>query len=613
MKKQISIFTFFTMVVFFTGCSVTEPQREISKSGSRSPTSSTTVVTDSDQRSTVEQLNEFIVTAQRSGESLDYSQEHEVITQGSSKTAQRSEEYAVMRNQMDDYIRIVPQSTPAMMYDQSLYVIRPPSDPLDTENYANFDDNPVKQVLISPVSTFSIDVDTGSYSVVRRMINSGQLPRHDAVRSEELINYFSYDYPERAERLAPFTVHKEISVSPWNPNTHLLHIGIKGYEQSLAKLPPANLVFLIDVSGSMQDANKLELLKTSLKLLSRQLRKEDSVSLVVYAGASGVVLEPTSGIQRAKINSALDQLTAGGSTNGASGIELAYAMAEQAFKSEGINRVILATDGDFNVGTVNLEQLKDLVQSKRNTGIALTTLGFGAGNYNDELMEQLADIGNGNYAYIDSLNEARKVLVDEMGSTMLTIAKDVKIQIEFNPAVVAEYRLIGYENRVLNREDFNNDKVDAGEIGAGHTVTAIYEIALVGSNGHKMSPLRYQDKLPEYDSTDEIAFLKLRYKDPDAKTSKLLEWPIVHTDIAGSLEETSMDFRFAAAVAAFSQLLRGGEQLGDFNYDNVMNLARESRGDDLFGYRGEFLSLVRLAESLSTPNNVGGQQLGFIE
>lgn len=613
MKKQISIFAFFTMLVFFTGCSVTEPQREIGKSGSSSPTSSTTIVTDSDQPSTVEPLKEVIVTAQRSEESLDYSLEPEMITQGSSNTGQRSEEYAVMRKQMDDYYRIVPHSAPAMMYDQSLYAIRSPSEPLDTENYANFDDNSVKQVLVSPVSTFSIDVDTGSYSVVRRMINSGQLPRHDAVRAEELINYFSYNYPERAERSSPFTVHKEISVTPWNSNTRLLHIGIKGYEQSLANLPPANLVFLVDVSGSMQDANKLELLKTSLKLLTRQLRKQDSVSLVVYAGASGVVLDPTSGTQRAKIITALERLTSGGSTNGAAGIELAYAMAEQAFIPEGINRVILATDGDFNVGTVNLEQLKDLVKRKRNTGIALTTLGFGAGNYNDALMEQLADIGNGNYAYIDSLNEARKVLVDEMGSTMLTIAKDVKIQIEFNPAVVAEYRLIGYENRVLNHEDFNNDKVDAGEIGAGHTVTAIYEIALVGSSGQKMDPLRYQDKLPESDITNELAFLRLRYKEPDADTSKLLEWPLVRTDIASSLEETSTEFRFAAAVAAFSQLLRGGEQLGDFSFENIMDLARDSRGKDPFGYRGEFLSLVRLAESLSTPNNAGGQQLGLIE
>ncbi len=613
MKNQISIFMLFVMIVYFTGCSVTEPQREISKAGLDSSTSSTTAMTDSDQGSTVEQANDVIVMAQRSEESLDYNQESKMLSQSSLNTRHELEEYAVMHKKMDDYYRIVPQSAPPMMYDQLLYSIKPASEPLDTENYANFDDNPVKQVLASPVSTFSIDVDTGSYSVVRRIINSGQLPRHDAVRAEELINYFSYDYPERAEGTTPFTVHKEISVTPWNPNTHLLHIGIKGYEESAANLPPANLVFLVDVSGSMQDANKLELLKTSLQLLTRQLRKQDSVSLVVYAGASGVVLEPTTGNQKAKIITALDRLTAGGSTNGAAGIELAYAMAEQAFIPEGINRVILATDGDFNVGAVNIEQLKDLIKRKRNTGIALTTMGFGAGNYNDALMEQLADIGNGNYAYIDSLNEARKVLVDEMSSTMLTIAKDVKIQIEFNLAVVAEYRLIGYENRVLNREDFNNDKVDAGEIGAGHTVTAIYEIALVGSSGQKMDPLRYQDKLPESDITNELAFLRLRYKVPGADTSKLLEWPLVRTDIASSLEETSTEFRFAAAVAAFSQLLRGGEQLGDFSFGNIMDLARDSRGKDPFGYRGEFLSLVRLAESLSTPNNAGVQQLGLIE
>ncbi|NNE37547.1 MAG: DUF3520 domain-containing protein, partial [Gammaproteobacteria bacterium] len=363
----------------------------------------------------------------------------------------------------------------------------------------------------------------------------------------------------------------------------------------------------VDVSGSMQDANKLELLKTSLKLLTRQLRKQDTVSLVVYAGASGVVLEPTSGSQKAKIITALDRLTAGGSTNGAAGIELAYAMAEQGFKNDGINRVILATDGDFNVGTVNLEQLKDMIEHKRTTGIALTTLGFGAGNYNDGLMEQLADIGNGNYAYIDSLNEARKVLVDEMGSTMLTIAKDVKIQIEFNPAVVAEYRLIGYENRVLNREDFNNDKVDAGEIGAGHTVTAIYEIALAGSHGQKMDPLRYQDNAAGSQNSSELGFLKLRYKDPDASTSKLLEWPVSKSDMIDSIDDTTIDFRFAAAVAAFSQLLRGGEQTGDFDYEDVQDLARDARGDDPFGYRSEFLSLVRLTESLNEPSRQLGQ------
>jgi Ca-activated chloride channel family protein len=338
----------------------------------------------------------------------------------------------------------------------------------------------------------------------------------------------------------------------------------------------------------MQDANKLGLLKSSLKLLTRQLRSEDTVAIVVYAGASGVVLEPTAGNNRAKIVTALDRLQAGGSTNGAAGIRLAYTLAEQSYVEGGINRVLLATDGDFNVGTVDLEQLKDLIEEKRKSGIALSTLGFGTGNYNDALMEQIADIGNGNYSYIDTLNEARKVLVDEMGSTMLTIAKDVKIQIEFNPAVVAEYRLIGYENRALNREDFNNDKVDAGEIGAGHTVTALYEIALTGSAGLKMDALRYQSDRQEAANADEIAFLKLRYKAPESDRSQLLEWAIARDELLDELRETSTDFQFAAAVAAFGQMLRGGEHLADYGYEDILDLARTSRGSDPFGYRGEF-------------------------
>ena len=491
--------------------------------------------------------------------------------------------------------------------------IRPASEPLDRENYAHFDDNPVKRVLEHPVSTFSIDVDTGSYAVIRRMLNNGQLPRKDAVRSEELINYFSYNYPESAQRNAPFAVHKEIAPTPWNPNTHLLHIGIKGFEQDRSDLPPANLVFLVDVSGSMQDANKLGLLKSSLKLLTRQLRSEDTVAIVVYAGASGVVLEPTPGNNRAKIVTALDRLQAGGSTNGAAGIRLAYTLAEQSYIEGGINRVLLATDGDFNVGTVDLEQLKDLVEEKRKSGIALSTLGFGAGNYNDALMEQIADIGNGNYSYIDTLNEARKVLVDEMGSTMLTIAKDVKIQIEFNPAVVAEYRLIGYENRALNREDFNNDKVDAGEIGAGHTVTALYEIALTGSAGMKMDALRYQSEQQEVANASEIAFLKLRYKAPESERSQLLEWAIARDEMQTEVSDTSTDFQFAAAVAAFGQMLRGGEHLADFSYEDILDLARTARGNDPFGYRGEFLSLVSLADSLTTSIPVTPEGVGLMQ
>ncbi len=491
---------------------------------------------------------------------------------------------------------------------QPLPGIRPPSEPLDRERYAHYDDNPVKRVAEAPVSTFSIDVDTGAYSNVRRMVNAGRLPVQDAVRVEELINYFSYDYPSPQQGEVPFRVTTELGPSPWNPHTHLLHVGIKGYEPPRAELPPANLVFLVDVSGSMRSPDKLGLLKSAMKLLVRQLRAEDRVSLVVYAGASGVVLEPAGGDEKAKILGALEGLTAGGSTNGGAGIRLAYRLAGQAYVDGGINRVILATDGDFNVGTVGFEALRDLVEQRREGGISLTTLGFGAGNYNDRLMEQLADAGNGNYAYIDTLNEAQKVLVDEMGSTLHTIAKDVKIQIEFNPAVVAEYRLIGYENRMLRREDFNNDRVDAGEIGAGHTVTALYELALVGSEGLRIDPLRYGTggKAPAGHG-DELALLRLRYKARDADTSRLLERPIRKADLATDLARTSQRYRFSAAVAGFGQLLRGGRYLEGFGYGEVLVLARGARGRDPFGYRGEFVALVNLARTLAGANTNAGR------
>jgi len=488
----------------------------------------------------------------------------------------------------------------------SLQHLRAPSEPLNRENYAHFDDNGVKRVAEAPVSTFSIDVDTGAYSNVRRMLNDGKLPVEDAVRVEELINYFSYDYAVPNSSNEPFAVTTEIGVTPWNPDTHILHVGIKGYDKSRESLPASNLVFLVDVSGSMKSADKLGLLKSALKLLSKQMRSEDSISIVVYAGASGVVLEPVAGNETAKISQALDALSAGGRTNGAAGIRSAYQLAEQSFIKGGINRVILATDGDFNVGTVSFEALKDLIEEKRKSGISLTTLGFGTGNYNDHLMEQLADAGNGNYAYIDTLNEAQKVLVDEISSTLNTIAKDVKIQLEFNPAVVAEYRLIGYENRALKREDFNNDKVDAGEIGAGHTVTALYEISLIGSNGAYVDPLRYA-QAPGADTRhkDEIALLRLRYKQADADTSELVERPVKTADIVNTLEKTSERFRFSASVAGFGQLLRGGKFTDSYQYDDVLELARNARGPDAFGYRGEFISLVNLAKSLQTTRVKG--------
>ena len=468
-----------------------------------------------------------------------------------------------------------------------------------SENYADFDDSGIKRVIENAVSTFSIDVDTGSYSNMRRFLNQGSLPPVDAVRAEELINYFAYDYPVEATN-APFSFITEISTSPWNAGKHLVHIGIQANEPGNTEQLHSNLVFLVDVSGSMASPDKLELLKTSLKMLSRQLSAEDSVALVVYAGASGVVLEPTAGNETRLISAALDRLQAGGSTNGAAGIELAYALAEDAFIAEGINRVILATDGDFNVGMSDVDALKDLIKEKRESGISLTTLGFGTGNYNDQLMEQLADTGNGNYAYIDNINEARKVLVDERHSTLQTVARDVKIQIEFNPHVVAEYRLVGYENRQLAREDFNNDRVDAGEIGAGHTVTAIYEIALLDSDSLSVDPLRYDNEsISAGGNSEELAFLKLRYKEPDADVSLLLERALLVADIQENIDNTSDNYRFSAAVAGLAQLLRGSDQTSMLDYDTVLGLAQNARGEDEFGYRSEFIQLVRNAQALS--------------
>ena len=477
--------------------------------------------------------------------------------------------------------------------------IRFPSEPLDRENYEHLLENPIRLTSEHPVSTFSIDVDTGSYSNIRRFLNSGTLPPEDAVRVEELINYFSYDYVVPRESGTPFSISTEVAKAPWNSDKLVMQIGIKGYEVPAENRPAANLVFLVDVSGSMGSNDKLPLLKNALKMATRQLTAADRVSMVVYAGASGVVLEPTPGDQQAKIAGALDRLSSGGSTNGASGIRLAYQMAQQGFIEGGINRVMLATDGDFNVGTVDFDALIDIVERKRAGGVSLTTLGFGTGNYNDHLMEQLADAGNGNYAYIDTLNEGRKVLVDQLGSTLQTIAKDVKIQVEFDPSVVAEYRLIGYENRMLRREDFNNDKIDAGEIGAGHTVTALYELALVDSSSKFVDPLRYGNTPEVSKSTGaEIAFVRLRYKAPDGDVSQLIENPVSRDEIK-SAAKASSELRFATAVAAFGQLLKGGDYLGAYNFADVIDLASHSKGEDLSGYRSEFLGLARLADSLS--------------
>lgn len=469
----------------------------------------------------------------------------------------------------------------------------------NTEHYLDFDDNPVHLTLEDPVSTFSVDVDTVSYSNVRRILMAGAQPPKDAVRAEEMINYFDYDYAKPTDKETPFAITTEVAPTPWNPDTYLVQIGIEGYDVTDAERPPANLVFLIDVSGSMDDPDKLPLLINAFKLMVAQLSEKDHVSIVVYAGAAGVVLEPTPGDEKNQIISALTKLSAGGSTAGGEGIQLAYAMAKQNYQQGGINRVILATDGDFNVGVTDFEMLKDIIERERASGIELTTLGFGGGNYNEALLEQLADVGNGNAFYIDTLNEARKVLVEELSATLFTIAKDVKIQVEFNPAVVAEYRLIGYENRQLNREDFNNDKVDAGDIGAGHTVTAIYEVVLVGSEGALVDPLRYSGKTdePKGDpNAAEFAFVQIRYKLPGEDKSKLIQQPLMKAEFEGkTVEGASDDLRFAAAVAAFAQLLRGGEYLKDFDYADVVKLAQGAKGEDPFGYRAEFIQMVQLA------------------
>jgi len=466
---------------------------------------------------------------------------------------------------------------------------------VDTSRYAHRDTNPVHQTAADPVSTFSIDVDTGSYTNVRHMLNQGQLPPADAVRSEEFINYFNYGYAAPKDRSRPFSVTTEFSPSPWNPNRQLLLVGIQGYTVPASEIPAANLVFLVDVSGSMNEPDKLPLLKASLKQIVPKLRAQDRISLVTYAGSTCVALPATAGDQHAKINAAIDALGAGGSTNGAAGIDLAYAQAAKGFIKGGVNRVILATDGDFNVGTVGVEQLKDRIADKRRSGIALTTLGFGEGNYNDDMAVTLADAGNGSHHYIDSLEEGRRVLVDEMSATLMTIAKDVKIQVEFNPGVVAEYRLIGYEKRMLAREDFNNDAVDAGEIGAGANVTALYEITLKGAKGASVDPLRYGAEAPATKG-NELGFLRLRYKSPDGGASQLIEQPL-----SAAINSPSERMRFAAAVAAFADNLRGGKYTEGFGYDKVAELARAAQGKDDGGYRAGMARLAELAGGMQTP------------
>lgn len=467
---------------------------------------------------------------------------------------------------------------------------------LSQEDYAEIKENGFNIPWKNPFSTFSIDVDAASYSNVRRFINGGKMPPKDAVKIEEMINYFNYDY-EGPKGKHPFAVQHEVSDAPWNTQHKLVHIGIQGEKIEVDKLPPANLVFLVDVSGSMGADNKLPLLKKSLKLLVNQMRDEDHVAIVVYAGAAGEVLPSTSGKEKSKIIEALDKLNAGGSTAGGAGIELAYKIAKQNFLKEGNNRVILATDGDFNVGASSNKAMEDLIEEKRNEGVFLTVLGYGMGNYKDSKMELLADKGNGNHAYIDNILEAKKVLVNEFGGTLFTIAKDVKIQVEFNPATVQAYRLIGYENRKLNDEDFNNDKKDAGELGAGHTVTALYEIIPVGVNSQfkPLDDLKYQNTETKKTTgnTTDLMTVKLRYKKPDGDTSILLQQVIKNESV--KLSNSSENFRWSAAVAGFGMMLRNSEYKNNLTFNAVIELAKGAKGLDQEGYRAEFIRLVEMA------------------
>jgi Ca-activated chloride channel homolog len=478
----------------------------------------------------------------------------------------------------------------------------------DTENNNNEEYKSEKEIGFKatdkdPQTTFSIDVDRAAYTNVRRFINNGQMPPKDAVRIEEMINYFDYNYAQPKGK-DPINIETEISDSPWNKGLKILHIGLQAKTIPTDNLPASNLVFLIDVSGSMSDPNKLPLVKTAFKLLTDQLREQDHVAIVVYAGAAGLVLPPTSGKDKTKIKDALDNLSAGGSTAGGAGIELAYKTVMENFVKNGNNRVILATDGDFNVGVSSSGDLEKLVENKRKSGIFLSVLGFGMGNYKDSKMETLSDKGNGNYAYIDNLSEAEKVFVKEFGGTLFTVAKDVKLQLEFNPKYVKAYRLIGYENRALANEDFKNDAKDAGEMGSGHTVTALYEIIPAGVESSFLpDKLKYQQFTQTFmgSNSEEVCTVKIRYKQPDADKSVQLEEVVKDTHVA--LEKTSENFRFSAAVAEFGLLLRGSDFKGSANYEQVINLAKNAFGKDSEGYRAEFLKLVKTTKLLDRTNN----------
>ena len=466
----------------------------------------------------------------------------------------------------------------------------------NTERYQKQPDQPVKAVAQEPVSTFSIDVDTGSYANVRRFLNNGRLPPKDTVRIEEIVNYFPYNYPLPTGG-HPFAIHTQTIDSPWQHEAKLIKIGIQAQDLAKKELPPANLVFLVDISGSMNSPEKLPLVKKTLRILTEQLRPQDKVTLITYASGEELVLPPTSGDNKDEILRAINKLQAGGSTAGESALKMAYEQAQKAYVKNGINRILLATDGDFNVGVADTDALKSMVAEKRKSGISLTTLGFGTGNYNEDMMEQIADAGDGNYSYIDNEKEAKKVLQQQLTSTLATVAQDVKIQVEFNPATVKEYRLVGYTNRTLRNEDFNNDKVDAGDIGSGHSVTAIYEIIPQGKQGW-LNESRYQKAPAASGGKNEYAFVKVRYKLPGQSTSKLIEQAVPAVSIP--LAQADEDTRLALAAASYAQALRGGEYNGKLDWDAIERMAKQAKGKDPFGLQEEFVELVKIAKSLSS-------------
>ena len=495
---------------------------------------------------------------------------------------------------------------PAELSQQSIDSDLPYPQTNNGNQFTDVERNLIKQTAKDPISTFSIDTDTASYSFIRRQLQAGNLPEPGAVRIEEMINYFNYNYPVNTDVNTPFSATTMVVPSPWNANNKLIHIGIKAVESTPMMPEKSNLVFLIDTSGSMQSEDKLPLLISSLRLLLNTLSADDKVSIVTYAGSAGTLLEPTSVKHKAVIVNALEQLLAGGSTAGRAGIQQAYALAQQYYQNNAVNRVILATDGDFNVGISDPDQLKTFIAKKRDSGVYLSILGFGDGNYNDRLMQTLAQNGNGQAFYIDSLNEAQKVLVEQASSTLFPVAKDVKIQIEFNPQVVAQYRLIGYETRNMSTQDFNNDKIDAAEIGAGHTVTAIYEITPVESMQKQIDEPRYSGNKTQA-STDsgfgnEYAFLKIRYKKPDSQRSQRITTTITRDQEKNNLNHADADVRFAIAVSAFGQRLKQNTDVNNLSYDDIVVLAQASKGDDVYGYRSEFIRLVMLAKSLNQNN-----------